>query len=125
MLRQFAGASLVFFGLLAAHQTWARSRPALGLVLAGVGLAVGTVGLLWPRAVRWLFVGWMALAFPIGWLISQITLVVLFYGLFTPVALFFRLRARDLLRRKAPSGQATFWVERGPSQDLHRYFRQY
>ena len=125
VLRQFAGAWLVFFLAWAAHQTWAKARPQWGLALAVLAVVVGLPGLAKPAAVRWLFVGWMRLAFPIGWLISQTALVVLFYGLLTPVALFFRLIGRDALGRKCSATQESYWTAKKTSQDLRRYFRQY
>ena len=125
VLRQFAGMWLVFFGCLAVHQGLVRNRPLLGVVLGVAAAVVGGLGLLRPVAVRWVFVGWMVLVFPLGWLISQVMLLVLFFGLITPVALLFRLKGRDVLRRKPGGGQTTFWMNKETPQDLRRYFRQY
>ena len=41
----------------------------------------------------------MVLAFPIGWTVSQVILLLMFYGLFTPIGLVFRLIGRDPLHR--------------------------
>ena len=124
-LRQFAAAWLVFFLAFGAHQYLARKHVSLGLALMGMALVIGLLGLVKPSAVRWLFVGWMVVAFPIGWLISLLMVLVMFYGLITPVAVFFRMRGRDLLRRKrAPSG-TTFWLPKNTPQDVRSYFRQY
>ena len=43
----------------------------------------------------------MVLAFPIGWTVSQVILAVMFYGLFTPIGLVFRLIGRDPLQPHA------------------------
>jgi hypothetical protein len=125
VLRQFAGAWLVFFGALSLYHGLARGHPRLGLALGAASVVVGALGLLRPAAVRWLFVGWMIVAFPVGWMISQVMLILLFYGMLTPVALFFRLRGRDLLHRKPASDQATFWTDKETPRDVRRYFRQY
>ncbi|MCX6904142.1 MAG: SxtJ family membrane protein [Verrucomicrobia bacterium] len=125
ILRQFAGMWLVFFGCLAAHQGLVRNRPLLGLGIGVAAVVVGGLGLFRPAAVRWVFVGWMVLVFPLGWLISQVLLLLLFFGLITPVALLFRLKGRDVLRRKPGGGLTTFWMNKEPPQDLRRYFRQY
>jgi hypothetical protein len=124
-LRQFAGAWLVFFLAFGAHQYLVRKHLTFGLVLIGLALAIGLLGLIKPGAVRWLFVGWMVVAFPIGWLISLLMLLLMFYGLITPVALFFRMRGRDLLRRKRAPAAATFWLPKHMPQDVRSYFRQY
>jgi hypothetical protein len=124
-LRQFAGAWLVFFLALGAHQYLVRKHLAFGLTVMALALVIGLLGLIQPRAVRWLFVGWMVVAFPIGWLLSLLMLSIMFYGLITPVALLFRMRGRDLLGRKRPPPGATFWLPKPTPQDVRSYFRQY
>src|SRR4051812_131040 len=99
-LRQFAAAWLVFFAGLGAHQYVAKGNPSAGLALGLMALLVGMPGLIRPGILRWVFVTWMVLAFPIGWLISNLILAVMFYGLITPMALVFKMRGRDALNRK-------------------------
>jgi peptidoglycan biosynthesis protein MviN/MurJ (putative lipid II flippase) len=124
-LRQFAAAWLVFFLVLGAHQYLARRHPTVGLTLLGLALVIGLLGLIKPQAVRWVFVTWMVAAFPIGWLISLLMLLLMFYCVMTPVALVFRLRRRDLLRRKGAPAGSTFWLPKHTPQDVRSYFRQY
>ena len=124
-LRQFAAAWLIFFLTFGAHQYFVRKHLAAGLAVMGLAVAVGLLGLVKPLAVRWLFVSWMVVAFPIGWLISLLMLLLMYYGLLTPVAMFFRLRGRDLLRRKPEPHGTTFWMPKDTPQDVRSYFRQY
>jgi hypothetical protein len=124
-LRQFAAAWLIFFLAFGAHQYFVRNHPSIGLALMSVALVIGLLGLINPAAVRWLFVSWMVVAFPIGWLISLLMLLLMFYCLITPVALFFRIRGRDLLRRKPAPSATTFWLPKDTPQDVRSYFRQY
>jgi hypothetical protein len=124
-LRQFAAAWLVFFLAFGAHQYLVRKHTSAGLFLMALALAVGLLGLIKPGAVRWVFVVWMVAAFPIGWLISLLMLLVMYYGIITPVAVFFRLRGRDLLGRKPAPTAATFWLPKQAPQDVRSYFRQY
>jgi hypothetical protein len=125
VLRQFASAWLVFFLAYGAYEWLVRKHPAIGLALMSAALVFGLLGLIKPLAVRWLFVGWMVLAFPIGWLLSLLMLLLMFFCVLTPVAVFFRLRGRDLLRRKRPAAAVTFWLPKGTPQDVRSYFRQY
>ena len=125
VLRQFAAACLVFFLAWAIYQGLAKNRPQLGLGLAVLAVGVGMMGLIRPGAVRWLFVGWMTLAFPIGWLVSQLTLLVMFFGILTPIALFFRVMGRDPLCRKAAPGTDSYWTAKDQPKDPRRYFRQF
>ncbi len=91
----------------------------------GVALVVGLLGLAKPSAVRWIFVSWMVAAFPIGWLLSSLMLLLMFYGIITPVAVLCRLLGRDLLRRRPDPHATTFWTPKQTPHDVRSYFRQY
>jgi Saxitoxin biosynthesis operon protein SxtJ len=124
-LRQFAGLCLVFFGGLAAWQGIVSGRGTLALALAALALMIGLLGLLWPRMIRPVYVGWMILAFPIGWTVSQAMLAVMFYGLFTPIGLLFRLIGRDPLHRARRADLETYWSPKPSADDPRRYFKQF
>jgi len=125
VLRQFAAAWLVFGLAWAAHQWLARGHRTAALILGTLAIVVGGLGLALPVAIRWIYVGCSIVAFPVGWVVSQVMLALMFYGVITPVALFFRLRGRDLLHRALPKDRAGFWTAKSLPQDVQRYFRQY
>jgi hypothetical protein len=116
MLRQF-GALLAALGVLVAvtRGSW---------LLPAALLAVGIIGVLWPRLLRPVYVGWMVLAFPAAWLASRLVLAVLFYAVVTPVALFSRLAGRDPLALR-PSAADTYWQAREQTVDPASYLRPY
>jgi hypothetical protein len=122
-LRQFALLWLLFFLGLAAWYYFGLDRQLVGMILALLALTVGLAGLAQPAWVRWVFVGWLMLTFPIGWTVSQLVLLLLFFGLFTPLALLFRITGRDPLGRKGRS-QDSLWQPKPPPADVHSYFRQ-
>jgi hypothetical protein len=124
-LRQFAGLWLAAFGCLAAWEGLVRGHSTLAAIFAAAALTIGPLGLLQPQAVRPIYVGWMVLAFPIGWTISQAILALLFYGLFTPIGLFFRLVGRDPLHRARRPGLETYWTPKATPVDPRRYFKQF
>ena len=97
----------------------------MGQAIIAVALGVGLLGLVRPKAIRYLFLAAMVAAFPIGWLVSQCVLAVMFYLILTPLALFFRARGRDVLGRKRPGDCQSFWTEASTPEDMRRYFRQY
>ena len=123
-LRQFAGLWVVFFGGMAAWQWLGHDRPTVGLVLAVLAATVGPVGLVWPRAIRPIFVGWIVAVFPIGWVVSLLVLGLLFFVVFTPLGLLFRLIGRDALLLKRRPELATYWTPK-PAIAPARYFRTY
>ncbi|MGC9963903.1 MAG: SxtJ family membrane protein [Syntrophobacteraceae bacterium] len=124
-LRQFAAAWLVFFLAWGTHQWLVRDHHSIALFIGLLGVVVGGAGLIMPRFVRWIYAGCMLLAFPIGWMVSQIALMVLFYCILTPIALFFRVRSRDALGRKPDPGKTTFWTPKVTPRDIRNYLRQY
>jgi len=115
-LRQFAALWIIFFGAIAA---WKSS-----LVVAGVAAAGGALGLAFPMAIRPVFVGWMILAFPIGWLISHVVLSLVYFVVFLPIGLWFRVIGRDALALRKPD-RDTYWTEKPAQEDVSRYFRQF
>jgi hypothetical protein len=124
-LRQFAGLWLAFFGGLAAWQGLMRGRPGLAAALAVLAVVVGGLGLMRPALVRPIFVGWMVLAFPIGWTVSLLLLGLVYYGLFLPIGLAFRLAGRDALALRPRPGATTYWAPHAAPADVRRYFRQF
>lgn len=125
MLRQFGGLWIIFFGLIAAFQEFKHQRHTLALVLAVLAVTIGPLGVLWPRAIKPIFIGWMALVYPIGWTVSRLVLGLLFYGLFTPVGWFFRRIGRDELWLKRRTEAASYWRPKPAAADKSRYFRQF
>jgi hypothetical protein len=115
-LREFAALWILFFGGTAVL----KHLPVFGAVAVAIGLA----GLVWPRLMRPVFVGWMIAAFPIGWLVSHVLLGVLFVAVFVPIGLIFRLTGRDPLRLKKVARE-TYWTEKLAPTDSSQYFRQY
>jgi hypothetical protein len=124
-LRQFAGLWIVCFGGLALWQWLGRGHGTAAAILGVVALTVGPVGLLRPEWLRPLYVGWMVLAFPIGWTISQLILGVIYALVFTPIGLVFRLIGRDPLHRTRRPGVETYWTAKPVAASARRYFQQF
>ncbi len=125
ILRQFAWGWLVFFLGLGVYEYGWRGHSTRAWWLFGIAVAGTLLSWLLPVVFRWIFVVWMLLAFPIGWVVSQISLALMFYGIITPVALLFRWRGRDRMRRFKPAGVSSYWAVKETPSDLRRYFRQY
>jgi len=76
-------------------------------------------------AIRYLFIGWMYAAFPIGWTISHAILAIVFYGIMTPIGLCMWLFGYDPMTRKLEPQAASYWKPYPQNQNPRRYFRQY
>lgn len=122
-LRQFAGMCLLFFGGFGIYQLRPAGDSTLGMVLLGAAVLIGLPGLVRPRLLRWIFVGWIMAVFPIGWTISNVVLAILFYLIFTPLGLAMRALSRDTMRLDKPDGPS-FWEPKSSPEDVRQYSRQ-
>jgi hypothetical protein len=123
MLRQFAGLWLIVFGSMAAWRAWHGIVDLRTETLAAVAILVGGAGLIRPAAVRWIYSGWMIAAFPIGWTVSRLALAAVFYGVFTPIGVAFRLAGRDALRLRRLETRS-YWTPKAKAANAGAYFRQ-
>jgi Saxitoxin biosynthesis operon protein SxtJ len=121
-LRQFAVIWLVFFSSIGALRALHGQRFAVPLLALG-GL-VGVAGLIRPQLARPFWIALTVLTFPIGWLVSRVLLGVIYFGVFTPVALVFRFIGRDALLRKR-SDLESYWTDKKQPADPGRYLRQF
>ncbi len=66
------------------------------------------------------------LAFPIGWLVSQVVMVGMYYGVLTPLGLALRATGRDpLALKRSDPPRDSYWESKPTPEDPRRYFRQY
>jgi hypothetical protein len=124
-LRQFAGLFLIVFTILAGLRVWRGDTGATTVVIAAAGVIVGVLGLIRPEAVRYVYTGWMIAAFPIGWTISRVIVTALFYVIFTPFALVFRLVGRDALHLRRQRTTASYWMNSKGDESPESYYGQF
>jgi hypothetical protein len=124
-LRRFAVLWMVFFAVLAWRLGLQRNHPLVGLLFLILAGTVGPLGLVQPRTVRFIFVGWLVAVFPLGWALSQLLLAVVFYGVFTPLGLAFRQARRDALHKNRGAEQLIHWSPRSAPAPTVRYFQQF
>lgn len=132
-LRQFALASLVGFPLIAFLLTkllpslsTLESAGGLSLVVLGaiLGAVVCVLGWVFPRAVWPIYVVLVTLALPIGLALSWILIPLIYYGVFTPVALGLKLLGKDPLDRSFGRGDS-YWIKRPSPPAAGQYYKQY
>ena len=125
-IRQFAFIALPGFCLVLAAIAMYRfgSWPTAGSLIAA-GVASIALGLVRPRWMRVVYIGWMWAAFPIGWLVSHALLAAIFYLVMTPIGLLRKIIGHDPLNRRFDREAETYWVPRPPESDPSRYFRQF
>ncbi len=70
------------------------------------------VGLMRPQYATNVYKIWMIISETIGNLISKMIMAILFFGVFTPVAMLLKLLNKDLLRKKIERNSTTYWSTR-------------
>lgn len=123
-LRWFAAIWLSWFFAIGCWVWLYRGNRNEALVLFLVALPIGLIGLIRPAAIRVVYVAATIATFPLGWLVSRLLLGLVFYCLFAPLAIIFRLSGRDALGLQFQSGLRSYWAEKPESNDLRSYFRQ-
>jgi ABC-type uncharacterized transport system permease subunit len=90
-----------------------------------VGALAGLSSLLLPAANLPLYVVLTLITYPIGLVLSYVLMAFVFYVIFTPVGLWFRLIGRDPLHRKFDPNAESYWIPHGAPKSADRYFKQY
>ena len=123
---------LVVFGLawLVVFGAWTAAAAVKGhtdtaWILGGLAAGIPSIGILWPRGIRPLFVGLSDATSPVGWVVSHVILGLLYFLVFTLMGLIMRLVRYDPLKRRFDRAAPTYWLPRDPSRPSSSYFRQF
>lgn len=80
-----------------------------GLVIALIFI---TIAFIKPSILSGFYKVWVRFGEIIGGVISKVIMIILFYGMFTPVALVLKLLGKDLLNKKIDKNASSYWVNR-------------
>ena len=123
-LRKFGvivGAGFIFIGVL----LLLRHRSSY-VAFCGAGALLTTFGVIWPRALKYVYIAWMALAFTLGFVMSNVILTLFFFLFVTPIGLLARLFQKDFLARKWDKRAASYWIQHGSQvKTANTYERQF
>jgi Saxitoxin biosynthesis operon protein SxtJ len=123
-LRKFGvivGAGFIFLGVL----LLLRHRSSY-VAFCGAGALLTAFGVIWPRALKYFYIAWMALAFTLGFVMSNVILTLFFFLFVTPIGLLARLFQKDFLARKWDKRAASYWIQCGREvKTANTYERQF
>jgi Saxitoxin biosynthesis operon protein SxtJ len=121
--RNFAGVFSGLFLLLGVRPVL-HHRPVLPvwLALSVVMLAICVVR---PSLVRPLNLVWTRIGLLMGKVMNPIVTGLMFYLVFTPVALVLRWCGKDPLARAHDPGAESYWIRRSPSDDTTDMVNQF
>lgn len=120
-LRQFGLICAVALPLLA--WLWGGGLWLIGAFLAAGGL-LGCIGLWQPNRLRGIFLAMSIVATPIGLVIGELALLCIYFGVFLPIGLAFRILGRDALQRTIDRGRESYWEAKKQPRDAASYYRQ-
>jgi fatty acid desaturase len=123
-LRKFGllvGGVFTFFGTL----YLLRHKPIYSWFLIP-GFVLMAVGALFPRGLKHVYMVWMSLAIVMGFVVSNVLLILLFFLVITPIGLLARLFKKDFLSLKLDRAAKSYWIPRGPkARSQAEYERQF
>jgi Saxitoxin biosynthesis operon protein SxtJ len=89
----------------------------------GVLMLLGTI---LPRALKWTYIGWMSVAFLLGFIMAHVILTLLFFLVITPIGLIARMFGQDFLSLKLNRSTPSYWIPRPQkSRSAAEYERQF
>lgn len=101
------------------------NRTTAPQVLLGIAAVLIISRVISLKLTHWIYIVATVAAFPIGWVISHLVMAIIYYGILTPLGLFFRLMGRDPLQRRLDPDAKSYWIPHQPHNDPTRYFRQF
>ena len=121
-LRQFGTICLLALPLVA--WLWTRNAAIVGWAGAA-GLALCGVGRVAPKFLRPVFLGLTVVTLPIGLIAGEVAMLLIYFGLFLPMSIVFRMTGRDSLGRRSQPSEKTFWRERKQPSGPGSYYLQF
>ena len=112
------------FTLVAGAVLYHTRSPQTALIVWTIALALALVCRVLPAFLRLTYTIWMCAAYPMGWLVSHVVLLVVFAFVITPMGLILRLLRRDGLSRSFDKSLRTYWQPRELQSDKTLYLKQ-
>ena len=94
------------------------------ILLAAIGLALALAGLAVPQSLKPIFLFLMIVATPIGMVIGELAMLMIYFGVFLPIGLAFRIAKRDALQRTLDQQKTTYWQPKKQPANVASYYRR-
>ena len=120
-LRQFGGLCFMALPLLA--WIWSGNLTVIA-TFAGAGLLIGIVAGVYPKGILPLYVGLMLITAPIGMVVGELAMYLIYMTVFLPIGMYFRLVSRDRLRLKHNRQAGSYWQPKRQPKSIASYYRQ-
>lgn len=124
-LAEFSEAAMFALGMVLAPMAVMKGNSRVAAIFWSLAVAARVAGLWRPALLRPIFLVMMLLSWPIGWMVSNLVLAFVYYGVVTPIGLILRWRGRDAMGRKFDRDLGSYWKPTDPRDGVERYFRPF
>lgn len=104
----------IIFGIM----FWQEVFPSFRLYLIGFGIFLIIFGLLFPKLLTHVYRVWMALAIMLGWIVSSIILIFLFYLVLTPIGLIAKIFKKKFMDLEFTEKKDSYWIEKDSTRKI-------
>ncbi len=112
MIRKFAWIIGSVFVLLSGWMYFIRQIYFLPVLFCIIGGIVVFLSLVSPYKLKRVYKTWMGIAFVLGWFVSRMILMIVFFFLIIPIGSGMRLLNKPLLDLKLDKKKKTYWTKR-------------
>ena len=91
--------------------------------MLGIGLGLVIIGIVIPIILKPIYLAWMTFAVVVGWIMTRVILIVIFYLILTPIGLIGKIFRKNFLDLSFRNDSDTHWNYRGDSvSDIEKQF---
>ena len=120
-LRQFG--VICLFALPALTWLWGGGTTIV-ISLAVVGLFLAAAGLAAPSVLKPVFLALTIVTIPIGMVVGELAMRAIYFGVFLPFGLGFRIAKRDSLQLRLDQDKDSYWETKKQPSNIASYYRQ-
>lgn len=91
----------------------------------GAGVVLGLASVFCPLRLKPVFVAAIYVTSRIGFVVSHLILMIIYFVVITPIGLIMRLVGHDPLRLKFEPPAKIYWIDRKGRRSAASYFRQH
>ena len=81
-------------------------------------------GLIIPIILKPLYIIWMAFAVILGWFMTRLILIILFYFILTPIGLLGKLFGKNFLENNFNSSANSYWYLRDSKSEINQDYEK-
>lgn len=116
---------LLFFAVVGGILFKSGSSVVVPALVWFIAMMVPVVGWTIPAFMKIIYLGMAYAALPIGFVVSYLIMVIVYYLVLTPIGLAVRLCGHDPMNRHFDKSAETYWCPREQDSSLDTYFRQF